>query len=178
MNNINSSMRYEKFGKLTVLYAIPGRTSGGHIKWMCKCDCGKEGIHVGFQLRNGKIRSCGCLRKSKDEQVSNEKHMLQDYKYRAQKLNLEFSITLKEFQNLVRGNCFYCKSGPTTRKSRGNRKTEIKSNGIDRFMSSLGYTSKNCVTCCDKCNMFKNDLSLHEFLEHVKQIASAQGWIL
>ena len=30
--------------------------------WKCKCDCGKEHIVVGWRLRNGTIRSCGCLR--------------------------------------------------------------------------------------------------------------------
>nr|DAS77872.1 MAG TPA: HTH-type transcriptional regulator [Caudoviricetes sp.] len=30
--------------------------------WLCRCDCGNEKVVRGSHLRNGEIRSCGCLR--------------------------------------------------------------------------------------------------------------------
>ena len=51
-----------KHGKLTVLeYA--GNNKHKQALWRCKCDCGKEVIVIGAELRNGKVQSCGCLKK-------------------------------------------------------------------------------------------------------------------
>jgi hypothetical protein len=52
----------QKFGRLTVLERVirPGlsRTS-----WRCRCDCRAEKVILALNLRNGKTRSCGCLRR-------------------------------------------------------------------------------------------------------------------
>jgi hypothetical protein len=51
-----------KFGKLTVV-----RQAGTYRnKWplfACACECGNQKIVKGSQLRNGSIKSCGCLRR-------------------------------------------------------------------------------------------------------------------
>jgi hypothetical protein len=31
------------------------------VRWLCKCDCGKEIITYSTSLRKSSIRSCGCL---------------------------------------------------------------------------------------------------------------------
>lgn len=49
----------QHFGALTVLEYV------GHMKWRCRCDCGKEVIKDGKHLRWGSVRSCGCLRKKR-----------------------------------------------------------------------------------------------------------------
>lgn len=37
--------------------------SGIHtVSWLCECDCGKQIITQSLNLRNGHIKSCGCLR--------------------------------------------------------------------------------------------------------------------
>lgn len=53
----------KQFGLLTV------KERCGHIQrntkqptWLCVCDCGRSVIALGYQLRNGSQRSCGCLR--------------------------------------------------------------------------------------------------------------------
>lgn len=51
-----------KFGRLTVV-SLAGRDSGGRAQWRCVCDCGSEGVYDGYNLKSGKIKSCGCLRK-------------------------------------------------------------------------------------------------------------------
>ncbi len=47
-------------GLLTVLRE-GGRTPGGKVKWWCRCECGAEVEVSGDKLRNGRVRSCGCL---------------------------------------------------------------------------------------------------------------------
>lgn len=50
-----------KFGKLTVI-AQSNNTKTGKRKWICMCECGKlkEKPVVGYDLKSGKVQSCGC----------------------------------------------------------------------------------------------------------------------
>ena len=56
----------QRFGRLTVVEKKgsreyrPGRY---RIYWRCKCDCGNECYVHTTDLRTGKVKSCGCLRK-------------------------------------------------------------------------------------------------------------------
>ena len=50
----------KRFGKLTVISQAPGRSSDGMAKWLCRCDCGKEKVVRGGNLRPGVQHSCGC----------------------------------------------------------------------------------------------------------------------
>ena len=52
-----------RFGKLKVIKRT--LNDGNQPTWLCKCDCGKEIIVRGDQLRYKKIKSCGCERNKK-----------------------------------------------------------------------------------------------------------------
>jgi len=54
----------QKFGLLTVL-SKSDKTRGkrNRIAWKCLCECGKEVLVVGEQLRYGVTKSCGCLKR-------------------------------------------------------------------------------------------------------------------
>jgi hypothetical protein len=49
----------KKFNRLLVLRAS-GRDKYGQAIWDCRCDCGNEITATGYQIRNGRIMSCGC----------------------------------------------------------------------------------------------------------------------
>jgi hypothetical protein len=51
-----SSRRFGRLIAVTLYSRSPSR-------WLCKCDCGKEHVVVATLLKNGKARSCGCLRR-------------------------------------------------------------------------------------------------------------------
>lgn len=55
-------LRGEKFGRLTVVAESPLR-AGGHLHWVCICDCGKQITVLGYNLKNGNTKSCGCLQR-------------------------------------------------------------------------------------------------------------------
>lgn len=56
----------KKFGNLTVISRAENR--GGYRSfWNCECDCGNGALVRGDRLRNGEIKSCGCLRKQKEK---------------------------------------------------------------------------------------------------------------
>ena len=50
------------YGRLTVL-AYSHTDRHGYAAWICKCDCGREVIVCGHELRNNETKSCGCLQR-------------------------------------------------------------------------------------------------------------------
>lgn len=51
----------QKYYKLTCIKATNRRSSHGPIIWECLCDCGNHKLAIPSQIRNGTIKSCGCL---------------------------------------------------------------------------------------------------------------------
>lgn len=51
----------KKFNRLTVLSATKKRTKVGEIIYKCKCDCGNYKNTTSARLKNGSVKSCGCL---------------------------------------------------------------------------------------------------------------------
>jgi hypothetical protein len=49
-----------RFARLVVI-ARAENSEQGSTQHLCRCDCGKETVVRGYNLRNGKTRSCGCL---------------------------------------------------------------------------------------------------------------------
>lgn len=52
-----------RYGRLTVIKALPERKSNGGAVWLCLCDCGKEVAVAAGNLLRGTTQSCGCLRR-------------------------------------------------------------------------------------------------------------------
>jgi len=156
----------KKFGRLLVMAETNKRTEYGSIIWQCLCECGKTSYHVGYQLKNGSIRSCGCLRKSKDPQTSGLYVMFSDYRYGAKYRGYKFNLTFKQFRNIVEDDCIYCGIEPQKRE----RKHKFKANGIDRVDNSLGYKLSNVVSCCSDCNKAKNTMVYENFIKWIERI--------
>ena len=55
-----------KYGKLTVVSLVEDVASAKvPTRWLCKCECGNEVSVLGYNLRNGNTRSCGCVQREK-----------------------------------------------------------------------------------------------------------------
>lgn len=52
-------LRGQRFGRLVVIEIAEARNN--KRLWQCRCDCGKEIVTVGGNLRQGHSKSCGCL---------------------------------------------------------------------------------------------------------------------
>ena len=64
MNHIKEDLTGKRFGKLVVLERAENHyypKGGSCVMWKCQCDCGGIKIANGQKLKNGTIRSCGCL---------------------------------------------------------------------------------------------------------------------
>lgn len=55
----------QKFGRLTVIEYV-GKDRTNNTKWRCACDCGKEKVILGKNIRYGKTKSCGCYNREKN----------------------------------------------------------------------------------------------------------------
>ncbi len=55
-------MTGRRFGQLTVVSRAPKRDNTRAAFWLCKCDCGGTKVANGPNLRQGSVKSCGCLR--------------------------------------------------------------------------------------------------------------------
>lgn len=64
----------QKFERLTVLNFV-GISKDHKALWLCRCECGAEVTVPGKCLRNGSIKSCGCL-KTERIAVQNLQHGL------------------------------------------------------------------------------------------------------
>lgn len=62
------------FNELTVI-SYAGRDKSGKSTWYCKCSCGNPNILgpiIGSHIKNGKIKSCGCLKSRKIKEIQVE----------------------------------------------------------------------------------------------------------
>ncbi len=77
----------QKFGRLTVI-SHSGSNEDRRSLWLCKCDCdGKEVTVTGKELRNGSVKSCGCL----SREISSKNGKL-NKKYNTYDLTGEYGI--------------------------------------------------------------------------------------
>lgn len=67
----------QKFGRLTVLSRAETKKDR-KARWLCLCDCGAETVALGYSLRNGTTKSCGCYKREQIAQAgrSNVTHGL------------------------------------------------------------------------------------------------------
>lgn len=50
-----------QYGRLVVIKAVGAKGKDRSIHWLCQCECGGTIEVAGGDLRQGKVRSCGCL---------------------------------------------------------------------------------------------------------------------
>lgn len=167
----------ERYGKLVVV-AFSHSDKG--CWWLCRCDCGSEGIYYAANLKRGGTRSCGCSHRDnyKKRLVKEDKRTLwrravSGYKNNAKNRGIAFELTEDQAIETMKQDCHYCKAPPQNRTtSGGNNQTDyVLHSGIDRVDNSRGYEQGNVVPCCKVCNLAKRDMSEREFLTWVHRIA-------
>ena len=56
----------QKFGRLTVIEKTDQRGKGRRVIWLCKCECGNTKLATTHDLKNGDVKSCGCIELKKE----------------------------------------------------------------------------------------------------------------
>jgi hypothetical protein len=80
------------------------------------------------------------------------------YKARAKRTKIDFTLSFRRFDDIVKKPCHYCKV-----------KVSNKPMGIDRVDNSKGYVFNNCVPSCWTCNRAKSDMSYVDFTEYLSR---------
>ena len=167
-----------KYGMLRVIERDLLKKELKHIRgayWICECECGSKTSVCGGRLRNGKAKSCGCLRERTIENTGINRLML-FYKNKSWAKRRVFNLSKEVFYKLIKGNCFYCGIEPKQVLKR--QKTDLPQivyNGIDRIDSKKPYVPSNCVSCCKRCNSAKSDMTLEDFKNHIRKVYK---WLL
>lgn len=176
----------EKYHRLTFLYPSKN-TKNNRSSWTLQCDCGKIINSNASSVVLGKTKSCGCynlelaIQRGKD----NRKYTPLISSARSIWKGNYSDCDFETFYKLSQEKCFYCGSAPrkTTNIYLWSRKGKIQNpdairdgyfnwNGLDRVDSSKGHTIGNIVPCCYICNFMKNELSVNDFLNHIKTVLS------
>ncbi|MCD8364433.1 MAG: transcriptional regulator [Clostridiales bacterium] len=71
-----SDLTGQKFGRLTPLYPTEKRDSKNSVYWNCRCDCGNIVEVTQSNLVYGTYRSCGCLRREHQSNLSSNLHVI------------------------------------------------------------------------------------------------------
>ena len=176
------------FGRLTVMHLVDSRPK--RRRWKCQCACGKSCDVDQGKLREGSIKSCGCL--AHDNAIKQSKlltlphgtaflnMLFSTYKVSASKTNRNFVLTRSEFENLILKRCYYCGAEPKqpewalrTKRLKIHWFNGIPCvNGLDRKNSTQGYTKDNTVPCCKTCNIAKHTMSVDEFITWARQVTA------
>ena len=59
--SIATDLTGQRFSRLLVQHRISSSPTG-QARWQCLCDCGAIVMALGYALRQGKYKSCGCLK--------------------------------------------------------------------------------------------------------------------
>lgn len=84
---------------------------------------------------------------------------LSQYKSRCKSKGIKFELSDDYAKSLMTDTCFMC----------GEKGTENKPLGIDRFFHSDHYHKANVAPCCWNCNRAKNNLSFPKFITWFKK---------
>lgn len=63
-------------------------------------------------------------------------------------------LSFETYRELTKLPCYYC-------NMEINDKNGIR---LDRIDSNRGYILQNVVPCCKRCNVAKNDMTIHEYI--------------
>ncbi len=162
------------FGSITVLSKFRAAKSG--TLWLCSCSCGRDN-HLLVRtaaLRSGSrkgCRFCKADRMSLPTSQGMRNHLLRVYKLQAKRRGLSWELTGEQFDALTQTACHYCGDPPSDKKSNPRFNGAYKCNGIDRKNNDLGYTSPNCLPCCQFCNRAKWTMGYQEFVCYLERVS-------
>jgi hypothetical protein len=173
------------YGRLTAIRPTPHRKSGKAV-WIFQCSCGKRKTIIRHNVTRGRVVSCGCYSKEIRKEINlKRRHPTGDacrhqlflvYRKGAEKRNIQFNITESQFNKLTKMDCAYCGVPPiqlTNRPQYQRINGDYPHNGIDRKDSSKGYTIKNCLPCCKRCNYAKGASSFNEFIAWITRLRNS-----
>lgn len=155
----------------------PPTDSKGNARWLCKCDCGKLKEIIGYNLRGGHSKSCGCqIYKTKsNHQMWNGYKEISGTFYNAIKdgakhRKLIFDISIEYIWELFLSQNRKCKLTGLDITLPQKCKDTNQTASLDRIDSSKGYVKGNVQWVHKDINQMKMDLNENKFVEYCKLV--------
>jgi hypothetical protein len=168
------------FGHLTVLRRVPNRN--GQTMWECRCACGKTKVVQGCHLRNGHIKSCGCLQYQCGETHKSWKgHKEISMKFfnsivsNARVRKIPFGVTIQQVWNLFLTQNRRCTLSGLPLVFGANHGRQKGTASLDRIDSGGGYTLDNVQWVHTSINNMKWDMPQSEFLSLCQSVCQHQS---
>ena len=136
----------KRFGKLVAIEPTEERYGNGSVVWKCQCDCGATTIVGSGNLRNGAVKSCGCLRRRLGEDHPNYKTSITDEeRYEGRKYSNYY-----EWRDAV-----FARDKYTCQKCGDNRGKNLNAHHLEPYKTNpeLRTTLSNGVTLCKQCHI-------------------------
>jgi hypothetical protein len=165
------------FGDLSCLRVV-AKSRNGHIRWECKCSCGRHHEVMSTHLIQGKTTHCGCkVRQGSTHQqwsgVGNiSGNVFDQIRKQAKKAksreHLEFNLSIDFLWQLFlqqNKKCALSGIDLVFEHSDGKRVNYRRTASLDRIDSSKGYTEDNVQWVHKNLNLMKNRLEQNFFIE-------------
>lgn len=150
------------FGRLTILHRVKSRLVGPNqhpeIWYRVRCTCGKITSLRGYLIRDGRARSCGCVKGNRRHGLAGTLiyTMWCSAKASARQRNLPFNIEPADI--IIPKICPLL--GVPLRV--GKKKHCPNSPSLDKIISTKGYIKGNIQVVSYRANVIKQDASLQE----------------
>lgn len=163
----------QRFNKWLVISQAPRR--GRYVYWNCLCDCGREVVVSGENIKKGLSKQClSCAGKRIPTGDAAFHRVLSEYKLGAKRRNYLWELTDEKAKILFQSDCHYCgkksTDEPICYRTCGKFTKGFFYNGIDRLNNKLGYITGNVVPCCMICNHGKHSLPIEIFIKWIERI--------
>jgi hypothetical protein len=167
------------YGKLIVIgrSILPKNATKKDAKWKCKCECGNVKHVIGYNLRNGHTKSCGCsayevANKNRKWKGCGELSLtfFNSFKYGALNRNLKFDVTIEYLWEIYLSQNRKCNLSGIELILPKHNKDNNKTASLDRIDSSKGYIIGNVQWIHKDINLMKMNLNQKTFINYCKLI--------
>lgn len=115
--------------------------------WLCRCDCGNEGVVLGISLRLGRTKSCGCLQRTIVSNRKGVKHP--NYIHGSYCNDKELRKFYDEIRKLDNFKCQICSKMQEEELKDLGHKLSIHHKDSNHYNNEI----RNAQTLCSRCHM-------------------------
>jgi hypothetical protein len=141
----------QKWNRLEAISFVK-KDSGNNARWLFKCDCGKEHEARGSEVRNGSVKSCGCLNTERNKEANTKHNLARSKVYKtwiAMKARC-FNEQDPSFKDYGAKGIIVCTRWLQFENFIEDMGQPPKGLSLDREDNTLGYNKDNCRWATNK----------------------------